>query len=47
MTIQGLVKEREKAKAEFKQAVEKGDTAMIASFSKSEISIMKIRVGNI
>ena len=34
-------------KAEFKEAKDKGDTVMMANFSKSEASVMKVRIGNL
>ena len=35
LVVSGLVKEKEKVKAEFKEGKEKGDTVMMANFSKS------------
>jgi hypothetical protein len=39
--------EKEKAKVEFKKSVEKGETVMMANYSKTETSILKLRIGNI
>lgn len=45
--VEGMVKEKEAVKAEYKVAKEQGETVMMGSYSKSEPSVMKIRIGNI
>ena len=35
LIVEGFVKEKEKVKAEFKESVSKGETVMMANFSKS------------
>lgn len=39
--------EKEKAKFEYKSSMEKGETVMMANYSKTEPSIFKIKIGNI
>ena len=41
------MKEKEKVQAEYKEAKEKGETVMMANYSKSEVSVLKVRIGNI
>ena len=47
LEVVGAVVEKEKAKAEYKKSLEKGETVMMANYSKTETSILKIRIGNI
>lgn len=45
--VAGTVVEKEKAKAEYKKRLEKGETVMMANYSKTETSILKLKIGNI
>lgn len=47
VVVEGIVKEKEVVKAEFKAAKDQGQTVMMANYSQSEASILKIRIGNI
>lgn len=47
LTVEGAIKEREKAKAEFKEAKSKGETVMMASTEAFEKSILRVRLGNL
>lgn len=47
VVVEGIVKEKEVVKAEFKAANDQGQTVMMANYSQSEASILKIRIGNI
>ena len=45
--IVGTVKEREVVKAQFKEAKNNGEVTMMAYYSKSETSLMKVGIGNL
>jgi hypothetical protein len=47
LTVEGVVQERKKVKAEYKEAKEKGSTVMMAVTSASEKSVLKVRLGNL
>src|ERR1700754_1542533 len=46
-TIKGVVKEKEKAKEEYKEAVEQGRTAAYSEINDETGDIMKVQIGNI
>lgn len=45
--IEGLVKEKEQAKKEYKETIKKGNTAAYAELNEKVNDIMKVQVGNI
>lgn len=47
LTVQGTIKEREKVKAEYKEAKSKGETVMMAASEPFEKSILRVRLGNL
>ena len=47
VTVEGVILEREKVKAEYKAAKELGKTVMMAISSEKETSVLKVRLGNL
>ena len=47
IVVEGVIKEKEAVKAEFKEAQDKGETVMMANLVKTEGSVLKVRIGNI
>lgn len=45
--MEGLIKEKEKVKAEYKEAKDQGKTVMMAANDSSERSVLKVRLGNL
>lgn len=47
VTVEGVIQEKEKVKAEYKAAKEQGRTVMMAVSSEKETSVLKVRLGNL
>lgn len=47
MVVEGVVKDKTVAKIEYSVSKEQGNTVMMANYSKSESSVLKVKIGNI
>ena len=47
VNVEGVIQEREKVKAEYKAAKAQGKTVMMASTSEKEMSVLKVKLGNL
>lgn len=47
VTVEGVIQEREKVKAEYKAAKEQGKTVMMATTSEKETAVLRVRLGNL
>ena len=45
--VEGVIKQKEKVKAEYKEAKQKGETVMMAASDSTERSVLKVRLGNL